>query len=344
MSQVHNHFDLSDRNTLALPAWAEQYAEPASESDLLALLDQHSGPVTVLGEGSNVVLSGTLPGLLLRPRMADINVVESDADSVCVEAGAGVHWDDLVSWCVDRGYHGLENLSWIPGSVGAAPFQNIGAYGVELADRFECLWACDLSEKGLKQFDRQQCQFGYRDSVFKSDQPGRWLITRIRLRLQRVFAPVLGYADLSERFASLPQQEQNAAGLRQLIIRIRDEKLPDPRRLPNAGSFFKNPEVDGAVWNQLKARYPDLVGYALNDDRYKLAAGWLIEQSGWKGRCLGPVGMHEKQALVLVNHGEASADEVLALQQAVELAVAERFGVSLEREPVLLAASDLAPE
>ena len=336
MIAVRQQVDLSTMNTLGLPAEAARYAEPASEAELVELLGNEQGAVQVIGEGSNLVLGGSLPGLVIRPMMVSMEVVGEQGGAVLVEAGAGVHWDDLVAWAVAQGFHGLENLSWIPGSVGAAPFQNIGAYGVELSDRFESLRAVDRHSGAARVFSRDDCQFGYRDSVFKSVDPGRWVITSLRLRLSRDFHPRLDYGDLEARFHALPASEQNASGLRQLVIRVRDEKLPNPAHLANAGSFFKNPVVSAEQWRQLQSRFANLVAFAMPDGGAKLAAGWLIEQAGWKGRQLGPVGMHERQALVLVNYGGASAADVLALQQAVQQSVWEKFAVRLEREPIWL--------
>ena len=336
MIAVQDQVDLLPLNSLGLPAVAARYATPETEAALSELVSREEGPIQVLGEGSNVVLGSNIEALVIRPGMAGISVQDADADSVLIEAGAAVHWDDLVAWSVDQAFHGLENLSWIPGSVGAAPYQNIGAYGVELSDRLVSLHAVNLNTGKVREFQRGECDFAYRDSLFKSGEPGRWAITRVVLRLQRKFDPQLDYGDLAARFAALPDSEQNGQGLRQLVIRIRDEKLPDPARLANVGSFFKNPTVSAERWQTLKSDFPDLVGYPLADGDYKLAAGWLIEQAGWKGRRLGPVGMHERQALVLVNYGDATATDVLSLQQAVKASVREKFDVLLEREPVWL--------
>ena len=336
MKPVREQVDLSAMNTLGLAATAAHYATPENEEELSELVSSTEGPIQILGEGSNVVLGADLDGLVVRPGMGGIKQLESGPKGVLIEAGAAVHWDDLVAWCVSRNLHGLENLSWIPGSVGAAPYQNIGAYGVELSDRLESLQAVDLKTGQVRQFRCDECDFAYRDSRFKSGEPGRWAITRVVLRLLPEFAPQLGYGDLAERFAALPEDQQSAQGLRQLVISVRDEKLPDPARLANVGSFFKNPAVDADQWQKLRERFPALVGYPLADGGYKLAAGWMIEQAGWKGRRLGPVGMHERQALVLVNYGQASAADVLSLQRAVRASVQEKFGVTLEREPVWL--------
>jgi UDP-N-acetylmuramate dehydrogenase len=325
--------------TLRLPARARWYAEIDDVSELTELLARpalHQHPLTVLGEGSNVVLRDDLPGLVLRPRLRGMRIVEWQGSAALVECQAGESWDDLVQWTIDQGLAGLENLSLIPGSVGAAPFQNIGAYGVELADLFDSLDACSLEQGTMRRFSRAQCQFAYRDSFFKSVEPGRWLITTVRLWLDRQRAPVLGYADLAGRFAALPIDQRNAAGLRTLICALRRSKLPDPALLANAGSFFKNPVVDAAAHARLREQFPALVSYPQADGRFKLAAGWLIEQAGWKGKRVGNVGMHADQALVLVNYASATGAEVLAFAGQVRQSVLEKFSVLLEQEPVIL--------
>mgnify|MGYP003571166067 CR=1 FL=1 len=332
------HADLSAGNTLALPCVARYLARPESLEDVafaLASARAEQCPVRVLGEGSNVVLAPHLEALVLQPANRGIRCLEQTDDTVLVEVAAGENWDALVGHCVDKGWYGLENLSLIPGSVGASPFQNIGAYGVELADFLEDLDAVSLQDGVTHTFPRAQCGFAYRDSVFKSSQAGRWLIWRVRLRLSRRFAPQLGYGELQQQFAALPTAQQTAAGLRRLVTRIRQDKLPDPSVLPNAGSFFKNPVIPAAQHQALKERFPGLVSYAQPGGDWKLAAGWLIEQAGFKGLRDGALGMHARQALVLVNHGDASAEQVRQFAERVRQAVSDMFGVTLEQEPVL---------
>jgi UDP-N-acetylmuramate dehydrogenase len=326
-------------NTLALPARAQWYACPTTGAELSELLmHAHSQgwPVTVLGEGSNVILPEMLTGLIVRPAMRGMAARREADGSVLLDCGAGENWDALVRWTIAQGVGGLENLSLIPGSVGAAPYQNIGAYGLELADVFDSLEACSIDGQQQKRFSLADCQFGYRDSVFKSIEPGRWVITAVRLRLPGSYQPILDYADLARRFAALPVAQRHPEGLRALICGLRRSKLPDPAKLANAGSFFKNPVVSAHHYEQLKQQFPEIVGYLQPDGRVKLAAGWLIERAGWKGRRLGDVGMHASQALVLVNYGGANVKQVLDLASQVQMSVQEKFGVELEREPVLL--------
>ncbi|MCK0536480.1 UDP-N-acetylmuramate dehydrogenase [Alcanivorax quisquiliarum] len=332
---VRADYPLDNLNTLRLPARAQWYAEPASTEALVALLREprwRGVPRTVLGGGSNLVLAGDISGLVIRPMMRGLRELPGGL----LEVQAGEEWDSVVARSIEAGWQGLENLSLIPGSAGAAPVQNIGAYGVELCHHLAGLEAVSLQNGQIHHFTAEQCDFGYRESRFKSAEPGQWLITRLQLRLNRAPVLQLGYADLSERFAALPESGRNAAGLRQVICQLRREKLPDPAALPNAGSFFKNPVVEAAHWAALRERFPAIVGYPQADGRVKLAAGWLIEQAGWKGRRHGPLGMHERQALVLVNHGGASGATVLAFAEAVRESVQTMFQVQLEQEPVTL--------
>jgi UDP-N-acetylmuramate dehydrogenase len=241
----------------------------------------------------------------------------------------------VVSACIARGWDGLENLALIPGTAGAAPVQNIGAYGVELADRFDSLQAWHIPERRLVRMTAADCRFAYRDSVFKHARPDEWLIVSVRLALPRPWRPVLGYPDL-QRDAELSKSSPTARAVFDAVCRIRRAKLPDPAAIGNAGSFFKNPLVDARARDELLARFPGLVSYAQPDGRYKLAAGWLIDQCGWKGRSLGPAGVHDRQALVLVNRGGAKAEDVMALAAAIQGDVKARYGVELEPEPVVV--------
>lgn len=333
---------LAALNTLALEARAEFFAAPTRLDELMQTLAAARAkklPITLLGEGSNVVLACDLAGLVLTPALKGMEVLIDKPDSVLVAAAAGEHFDDLVAWSIAQGYQGLENLSLIPGSVGAAPYQNIGAYGVELADVLVWVEAVQLSNGALRRFRQDECDFAYRDSLFKSVLPGAFVITRICLRLHKTSAHkplVLHYADLAARVAALPQAAQNAAGLRDIVCELRNSKLPNPAELANAGSFFKNPLVTAAAAELLQQQYPDVPVYLQADGRAKLAAGWLIEQAGFKGKRDGAVGMHAKQALVLVNYGGATGAEVLAYAATVRRSVQEKFGVTLEQEPVIL--------
>jgi len=308
----------------------------AQQLPTLSRLAAGEPSLLVLGGGSNVVLPRELDGLVVRVGLPGIRLLEARPDAWIVEAGAGVSWHDFVTTCLHQGWSGLENLALIPGTVGAAPVQNIGAYGVELKDRFLSLSAWDVARGETVEMDARACRFAYRDSFFKHESPGRWLITSVCFALPRPWRAVLDYPDL-RRHALL--SEAAAVTARQIfdaVCEIRRSKLPDPAAQGNAGSFFKNPLVDAEQYAALSAKFPGLVAYPQSDGRYKLAAGWLIDQCGWKGRRLGMVGMHHRQALVLVNHGGATADDVTALAAAVQASVFERYGVRLEMEPVIV--------
>lgn len=334
---IERNAELSRRNTLALPARAQRLARPGSVAELVALLRDRDAeePLFVLGGGSNVVLQGDLPGLTVIPDLHEIECIDEDEQQVRIRAGAGVIWDQLVAETVARGWYGLENLTLIPGSAGAAPVQNIGAYGVELADVLESVEAVSVEDGEVVRFAAGQCEFRYRDSLFKSRCRGRFVITHITLGLRKAGQCRIGYGALAECFEGARPEEVHPAAVRRAVMELRQSKLPDPRTLANVGSFFKNPLVTPEHHQRLQASYPQLVAYP-QQDGVKLAAGWLIERAGWKGRSIGPVGMHRKQALVLVNHGGASAQQVLQLAAAVRADVERLFGVTLEQEPVLL--------
>ncbi|HUH59143.1 MAG TPA: UDP-N-acetylmuramate dehydrogenase [Candidimonas sp.] len=329
--------DLTPLNTLGLQARARALLRYASVDQLPEIADAAAryDQLFVLGGGSNVVLAGELRCLVVKVESKGIRLVAESAGARVVEAQAGENWHGFVRTCVANGWNGLENLALIPGTVGAAPVQNIGAYGVELDQHFHSLTAWDMHEQRLVEMGASDCQFSYRNSFFKRAAPGRWLITALRFSLPVHWEPVLGYPDLQRH--PLVQEAGAAIQARQIfdaVCDIRQRKLPDPAVLGNAGSFFKNPVVDAQAYAVLKAAHPGLPAHAQNGGGYKLAAGWLIEQAGWKGRRLGAVGMHDRQALVLVNHGGASAVDVLGLANAVRDDVAIKFGVRLEQEPV----------
>jgi UDP-N-acetylmuramate dehydrogenase len=295
-------------------------------------------PRLVLGGGSNVVLTGDFAGLVLLVALRGRRIVREDADAVYVEAAAGEPWHDFVAWTLAQGLPGLENLALIPGTVGAAPIQNIGAYGLEMCERFASLRAVELASGKTVEFDAHACAFGYRDSFFKREGRDRFVITSVVFRLPKAWQPRAGYADLARELAANGYAanggQPDAQAIFDAVVAVRRAKLPDPLELGNAGSFFKNPVIDAAQFEALKSREPDVISYAQPDGSVKLAAGWLIDRCGWKGRALGAAGVHERQALVLVNRGGASGADVLALARAIQRDVQARFGVELEAEPV----------
>src|SRR5690606_35268814 len=292
--------------------------------------------VVILGGGSNVVLAPRLEELVVHVSTRGIGLVDEDTDSFLVEVQAGEPWHSFVGLCTERGWHGLENLALVPGTCGAAPIQNIGAYGVEQSDFFHSLVAWDMQRRMRVEMGPGDCLFAYRDSFFKRAEPGRWLILAVRYRFPREWKPRLGYPDLARHAgialagaAVTPRQVFDA------VCEIRRTKLPDPAKLANVGSFFKNPIVDASTFRKLRDLHAGMVAYPVDDGaHFKLAAGWLIERCGWKGRRLGSVGMHERQSLVMVNHGGASARDIQVLADVIRAEVATRFGVHLEQEPV----------
>ncbi|WP_301102069.1 UDP-N-acetylmuramate dehydrogenase [Propionivibrio sp.] len=336
---VEREANLVARNTLALPAHAALYAKIHSADQLTLLAGKVPSRCFILGDGSNLVLTGDFNGLVLHMAIGGRELAAEDADAWYVRAGAGENWHDFVGWTLAQGWPGLENLSLIPGTVGAAPIQNIGAYGLEVADRFHCLNACDMLTGQTVRLDHSACRFAYRDSVFKQQGwhlDGRLAITDVTFRLPKVWQPLTRYADVAAELEAQGIVTASAQQIAHAIIAIRRRKLPDPAQLANAGSFFQNPVVDAAAADRLLACHPGLPHYPQADGRSKLAAGWLVEQAGWKGRDLGPVGMYEKQALVLVNRGGATGSDVMALMQAVQRDVRAKFGVELKPEPILL--------
>jgi len=332
-------FPLRAFNTFGIDARAHAYLRVDSPDRLAAVrADRRLAglPRLVLGGGSNLLLTGDFPGLVLHMASSGVEVTGADADTVHVRAAAGENWHRFVLWTLEQGLGGLENLALIPGSVGAAPIQNIGAYGVESKDFFHQLRAFDFGSGEIIELDRDACRFGYRDSVFKHALQDRAVILDVTFALPKAWKPNLQYAELAQELAAGGIGTPTPRDISNAVIAIRRRKLPDPAVIGNAGSFFKNPLVSAGQRERLLAAHPQLVSYAQPDGSYKLAAGWLIDQCGWKGRSLGAAGVYEKQALVLVNRGGASGADVVKLAQAIQADVHDRFGVQLEPEPVFV--------
>ena len=326
-------------NTFGLPALAAHLLRVKSEADLRRLVDDPAwglAPKFILGGGSNVLFTRDVQALVVKVEVPGLRLLETQHDAWIVEAGAGESWHDFVLWTLEQGLPGLENLALIPGTVGAAPVQNIGAYGVELKDRFDSLDAVDLVTGRTVTLDAAACRFGYRDSVFKQHLAGKSVITRVRLRLPRPWQPIVGYLDLQRRIEDSGITSPSPQQIFDWVCEIRRAKLPDPAVLGNAGSFFKNPVVSAEQCRDIIARDPGIVHYPLEDGSVKLAAGWLIDACGWKGRSVGRAGVYDKQALVLVNRGGATGAEVLTLARAIQTSVYERFGIRLEPEPIII--------
>lgn len=332
-------FPLQSLNTFRIAARAQAYLRVESLDQLRAALADPAVaalPRLVLGGGSNVLLTGDVAGLVLHIALAGRELVGSDANYHYVKAAAGEQWHEFVQWTLAQGMGGLENLSLIPGTVGAAPIQNIGAYGAETKDLFHSLTVFDPATGQTSTMDAAACRFGYRDSVFKHAAGQGLIIVDVTFALPRAWQPNLRYAELAQAVAEQGWAAPTARQVADTVIAIRRRKLPDPAEIGNAGSFFKNPVVDAAQCADLLARFPALVHHRQPDGSEKLAAGWLIDQCGWKGRSLGPAGVYAKQALVLVNHGGATGADVVRLAQAIQADVQARYGVRLEPEPVFV--------
>jgi UDP-N-acetylmuramate dehydrogenase len=285
-----------------------------------------------LGEGSNVLFTNHYEGLILVDQIRGHEVVEETNEHIFLKINGGENWSQLVDFCVSKNWGGIENLSLIPGTAGAAPVQNIGAYGAELQDVFLWLSAFDLQSGEMKVFDKDACGFGYRNSIFKNKFPDRYFITDITLKLEKNPVPNLEYKPLKDEFTERGPGSISIKEVSEAVKKIRRSKLPDPAKIGNAGSFFKNPVVSEEKMKELKNQFPEIPVYTTSERNYKLAAGWLIEQCGWKGKRFGDAGVHEKQALVLVNYGEASGKEILQLSEQIEESVAKKFRVKLEKE------------
>ncbi|MCP8687391.1 UDP-N-acetylmuramate dehydrogenase [Marinobacterium sedimentorum] len=335
-SLVHNQ-DLRRHNSFGFAACAANFMRVETLEQLQGAVAQarhNSWPVLVLGGGSNLVLREQIPGLVIQMAIGGRRVESVSEDKVRVTLGAGEIWHQSLEWMLEQGYYGLENLALIPGTVGAAPIQNIGAYGVELEQRFDSLLALDTDSGDLRRFNRDDCRFGYRDSCFKSHEPGRYVILEVSFALSLIPNLVLRYQALADELKARGIEQPQPSDVFDVVCAIRQQKLPDPAELGNAGSFFKNPLVSADRYRDLLQQFPNLVAYPA-DDAYKLAAGWLIEQCGWKGRCIGAVGVYSRQALVLVNQGSGTATELMLLAGQVVDSVQLRFGVVLEMEPRL---------
>ena len=336
---IEENISLKKYNTFGIDVMARYFARVASVDDLCAQLEftppstsSQLLPRLILGGGSNLLFTENFDGLVLKNELGGIEKVNEDESYVYIKAGAGVNWHQLVIHCIQNNWAGMENLSLIPGNVGASPMQNIGAYGVEVKDVFFELEAFHLSDKKVVTFNLQECEFGYRESVFKRRLINQFFILNVTYRLNKVPVFNTSYGAIEQELAAMGVTELSIQAISQAVIHIRRSKLPNPVEIGNAGSFFKNPEITAQQFASLKNDFPAIIGYRLGVDKVKLAAGWLIEQCGWKGYRKGDAGCHANQALVLVNYGHASGSEILDLSESIIASVADKFGVALERE------------
>ncbi len=286
----------------------------------------------ILGGGSNILFTKNVDGWVFKNEISGMEIIGEDNDHVYVKTGAGENWHRFVLFCIENNLAGAENLSLIPGNTGASPMQNIGAYGVELKDIFYELEAWHIKDKAWVKFSNADCHFGYRESVFKKKYKGQFIISSVTFKLDKKPVFHISYGAIEQELEKMGVRELNIRSIADAVIRIRSSKLPDPALIGNAGSFFKNPEITDLQFDELKKKYPGIVGYTLPDNKVKLAAGWMIEQAGWKGFREGNAGCHEKQALVLVNYGHATGTDIFNLSEKILKDVSEKFGVLMERE------------
>ncbi len=328
---VKHNISLKEFNTFGIDAKAEHFIAVHSVNELQQVLQNAPKKIRLLGGGSNILLTDDVDGLLIKNEIKGIEIVKETARKVIVRAGGGEVWQDFVAGCLSRNLGGVENLSLIPGTVGAAPIQNIGAYGVELKDVFEKLEAINLKTHKTRNFSKKTCRFGYRDSIFKREMKGKYAITHVYFKLDKFPKTQTGYGAIQSVLKEKGIQKPSIQDVSQAVIEIRRSKLPDPAQIGNAGSFFKNPVISESEFAQLKSIAPNVVFY-IQSDGVKIPAGWLIEQSGWKGKRIGNVGSYAHQALILVNHGGAKGQEVWQLAQQIQTSVFEKFGVRLQPE------------
>ncbi len=332
---VQKDVQLKPYNTFGIEATAKYFVEVSSIEQLKEILqnpDYQSTKRLILGGGSNILLTKDFDGLVIKIAIKGFEVTQENKDNIWIKVGAGVVWHDLVMHCVNQNYAGMENLSLIPGTVGAAPMQNIGAYGIEIKEVFEQLEALEIETGEIRTFDKVTCNFGYRESIFKHEAKGKYIILSVMFKLSKKPTFHVEYGAIKDTLAEMGVSEMSIKAISDAVIHIRQSKLPNPAEIGNAGSFFKNPEIPNAQFEALKAQFPTIPSYPVNETTTKVPAGWLIEQAGWKGQRFGNVGVHAKQALVLVNYGGGKGEEIRDLSQKIQASVKEKFGIQLSAE------------
>ena len=328
----NNKQSLKAYNTFGLDCNANLFAAFQSEKELKKLLPKAQEPLLVLGGGSNILLTQDFEGTVLKNEIQGIEIVKENEEHAIVKVGGGEVWHDFVMWSIENKLGGIENLSLIPGSVGAAPMQNIGAYGVEIKSVFEQLEAIEIDTLASKTFNNEACQFGYRYSIFKGELKGKYIITQVYFKLQKKHNFNTSYGAIEEELKNMGVTTVSLKAISQAVINIRESKLPNPQEIGNSGSFFKNPVISTEQFKELQKEFPNIVGYTVSKDETKVAAGWLIDKAGWKGYRKGDAGIHKNQALVLVNYGNAKGKELVDLSREVQLSVLNKFSIQLEPE------------
>jgi UDP-N-acetylmuramate dehydrogenase len=331
MSFIENH-SLKSHNTFAVDCSARLFAVFSTVDQLQRLLPNSEGPLLVLGGGSNILLTKDFPGTVLKNKITGIEVVSETKNHTIVRVGGGEVWHDFVLWSIANNLGGIENLSLIPGSVGAAPMQNIGAYGIEIESVFEQLEAVSVDTLETKTFNKEDCHFSYRNSIFKGELRGEFIITRVYFCLNKTSRFNTSYGAIEKELENMGCDTLTLENISNAVINIRQRRLPDPKVLGNSGSFFKNPVISLSQFTDLQSQYPHIVGYPVSETEIKVPAGWLIDQAGWKGYRKGDAGIHKNHALVLVNHGSATGSELVQLSKEIQHSVQKKFGIMLENE------------
>ena len=330
---IQENYNLQNKNSFGLNVSSKYFCTISSKDELANLIDQvKSEKVLLLGGGSNILFTKNYDGCVIQFNRKGITTLDEDKDTVLLEVFAGELWDDFVAYCVENNYYGIENMSLIPGTVGAAPIQNIGAYGQELKDTFFAANGIYLENFAERTFFKSGCNFDYRSSIFKHELKNKFLITSVVFRLKKSYQLNTHYGSIEQELKNTGKKNPALADIRNIVIKIRQEKLPDPKVLGNCGSFFKNPEIEKELFEKLNQHHPSLKGFPVSENTVKIPAGWLIEQSGWKGKRIGNVGVHERQALVLVNYGDSSGEEILQLANSIKEDVFKKFEIQLEEE------------
>jgi len=332
---IESNVSLKKFNTFGIDVTAKLFSQAENEDHVRNIIQSDhflNNSLLILGGGSNLLFTKNYNGIVLRNNIQGIEVIKEDRESVLVKVGAGIVWHKFVLYCIEKGWYGVENLSLIPGNVGASPMQNIGAYGVEIREVFHELEAIHLKTGEIHYFNNSDCEFGYRESVFKNRLKDEYLISRVIYKLSKKPNFTISYGAIQKQLAIMGIEDLSAKSVSDAVISIRQSKLPDPSKIGNSGSFFKNPVVSNKIYTAVKANFPDLVAYKSGENYMKLAAGWLIEQAGWKGKSFGDYGVHKNQALVLVNYGGAAGKDIYDLSSEIIDSIKEKFGVILERE------------
>jgi len=332
--RIQDDINLAPFNTLGVPAKAKYFLSVRTVDELIAILpvDKQFSSIFVLGGGSNILFMDDYEGLILHIAIRGKEVIRENENHIYLKIGAGENWHETVRYCVEKGWGGIENLSLIPGTTGAAPIQNIGAYGVEIEEVFESLTAIELETGSRHIFNKEDCRFAYRDSIFKQELKGKYAVADVTLKLSKNPELNTSYGAIKNMLDERKITEPTIQDISDIVIEIRNSKLPDPAKLGNAGSFFKNPIITDENYHNLKQEYPAMPGYSVDDARTKVPAGWLIEQTGWKGKVVGQAGTYRQQALVIVNHGDATGQEILQLAKMIQESVYEKFDIELVPE------------